>query len=67
MPELDAVLFDFGGVFTPSPFTAVADYGASLGIEPARFVEAVFGPYSEDTDHPWHRVERGEIPLLEAR
>ncbi|MDJ0786278.1 MAG: HAD family phosphatase [Myxococcota bacterium] len=67
MPELDAVLFDFGGVFTPSPFTAVADYGASLGIEPGRFVEAVFGPYSEDTDHPWHRVERGEIPLLEAR
>ncbi len=25
----------------------------------------MLGPYAEDTDHPWHRVERGEIPLSE--
>ena len=29
--------------------------------------EIVFGPYHEDTDHPWHRVERGEITLQAAR
>ncbi len=25
------------------------------------------GPYHEDTDHPWHRLERGEITLEELR
>ncbi len=30
-------------------------------------VETVFGPYDDDTDHPWHRLERGEIPLMDAR
>jgi putative hydrolase of the HAD superfamily len=24
-------------------------------------VELVFGPYHEDTDHPWHQLERGEL------
>ena len=65
--EIDAVLFDFGGVFTPSPFDAAEQLGASLGAAPGRVLEIVFGPYHEDTDHPWHRLERGEIPLVEAR
>jgi len=29
--------------------------------------EVLFGPYGEDTDHPWHRLERGEVTLAEAR
>jgi putative hydrolase of the HAD superfamily len=62
-----AVLFDFGGVFTPSPFDGARHYGASIGASPERVLELVFGPYHEDTDHPWHRLERGEIALLEAR
>jgi len=62
-----AILFDFGGVFTPSPFHVAEALGAELGAEPGRVLEIVFGPYHEDTDHPWHRLERGEIPLLEAR
>jgi len=65
--DIDAVLFDFGGVFTPSPFDAAEELGASLGAKPGRVMEIVFGPYHEDTDHPWHRLERGEIPLVEAR
>jgi epoxide hydrolase-like predicted phosphatase len=64
---IDAVLFDFGGVFTPSPFDAAEAHGAALGAEPGRMLELVFGPYHEDTDHPWHRLERGEIPLAAAR
>jgi epoxide hydrolase-like predicted phosphatase len=28
-------------------------------------LELMLGPYDEDTDHPWHQVERGEIPLAE--
>ncbi len=65
--DIEAVLFDFGGVFTPSPFDAAEELGASLGAPPGRVLEIVFGPYHEDTNHPWHRLERGEIPLLEAR
>jgi epoxide hydrolase-like predicted phosphatase len=65
--SIDAVLFDFGGVFTPSPFSAVEAFGAELGAEPGRFLEITFGPYDADTDHPWHRLERGEISLVAAR
>lgn len=61
------MLLDFGGVFTPSPFRAVERLGAELGAAPGRLVEIVFGPYDRDTDHPWHRLERGEIALLDAR
>lgn len=62
-----AVLFDFGGVFTESPFDTVQSLAGGLGAEPAQLLEIVFGPYHEDTDHPWHRLERGEVTLVEAR
>lgn len=65
--SIEAVLFDYGGVFTVSPFTAVASLAERLGIEPMVLLEIVFGPYDRDTDHPWHRLERGELPLGEAR
>jgi putative hydrolase of the HAD superfamily len=65
--RFDAVLFDFGGVFTASPFTAFEDAARERGAEPRRVLEIVFGPYDADTDHPWHRLERGEIPFADAR
>jgi putative hydrolase of the HAD superfamily len=65
--RFDAVLFDFGGVFTDSPFDAVEDAGRELGAAPGELREIVFGPYHEDTDHPWHRLERGEVSLADAR
>ena len=67
LTQIEAVLFDFGGVFTPSPFDAVENYGLAQGAAPGKMQEIVFGPYHEDTDHPWHRVERGEIELATAR
>ncbi len=67
MTKIRAVLFDFGGVFTPSPFDGARDYSAQIGADPERVLELVFGPYHEDTDHPWHRLERGEVTLLDAR
>ena len=63
----DAVLFDFGGVFTDSPFGAFEDAARELGADPREVLEIVFGPYDLDTDHPWHRLERGELGLAEAR
>lgn len=62
-----AVLFDFGGVFTESPFSAFAAAAAEMGAAPEQVLEIVFGPYDRDTDHPWHRLERGELSLGEAR
>jgi putative hydrolase of the HAD superfamily len=53
---IEAVLFDFSGVLTTSPWPAMA---ATANGDLALLV----GPYHEDTDHPWHRLERGEITL----
>lgn len=64
---IKAVLFDFGGVFTDSPFSAFDDMGKALGAKPGQVSEIMFGPYHEDGDHPWHRLERGEISLEDAR
>jgi epoxide hydrolase-like predicted phosphatase len=67
MPSVQAVLFDFGGVFMPSPFAAVRAFGERQGIDPERVLELLFGAYDRDTDHPWHRLERGELSLVAAR
>lgn len=64
---VDAVLFDFGGVFTLSPFDTVAAAGRGLGLDEAVAFDLCFGPYDQDGDHPWHRLERGELTLTDAR
>lgn len=66
-PPPKAVIFDFGGVFIDSPFTAAVHAAEELGMEPAAMLEVVFGSYDDDTDHPWHRLERGECTLDVAR
>lgn len=67
MAEVEAVLWDYGGVFTASPFSAVVELAAKMGVEADDLLAAIFGPYDRDTDHAWHRLERGEIPFTEAR
>ena len=67
LEKIRAVLFDFGGVFTDSPFHAVRDFGEELGVEPVEITRIVFGSYEHDGDHPWHQLERGEITLENAR
>jgi epoxide hydrolase-like predicted phosphatase len=55
---ISAVLFDLTGVLTTSPwphFNAAA----------AGNIEVLVGAYHEDGDHPWHRLERGEIGFAE--
>lgn len=61
------MLYDFGGVFTASPFGAVESAASEVGADPGQLSQIMFGLYHEDTDHPWHRLERGEISLLDAR
>ncbi len=51
---ISAVLFDLTGVLTTSPWpNLIAAAGGN--------VEMLVGSYHEDGDHPWHRLERGEI------
>jgi epoxide hydrolase-like predicted phosphatase len=64
---IEAVLFDFGGVFTDSPFEAVRAMGESMGAPIDVVLDLVFGSYDDDTDHVWHRCERGEIDLASTR
>lgn len=63
---IEAVIWDFGGVFTPSPFVAAHAYARAQGVEPDTFVRIVFGDYDTDSDHAWHRLERGEIAFTTA-
>ena len=67
MADFDAVMWDFGGVFSPSPFTTIESIGREKGYDADGFFGAIFGPYDRDTDHPWHRLERGEIDFMLAR
>ena len=62
---IEAVFWDFGGVFTGSPFH-LDGYARSLGTTNERLLEHVFGRYEADGDHPWHRLERGEGTLADA-
>ncbi len=63
---IEAVFWDFGGVFTGSPFHHLDNYARSLGTTNDRLLEHVFGRYEANGDHPWHRLERGEGTLAEA-
>jgi epoxide hydrolase-like predicted phosphatase len=58
-----AVLFDFHGVLTPSPWAAIAEAGGDARAEDT--LEFMLGDYADDTDHAWHRLERGEITMRE--
>ena len=59
----DAVLFDFSGVLVDSAFDAFRSM--STDDDSDAVLELLLGPYAEDTDHPWHRVERGELAIAE--
>lgn len=50
--RVSAVIFDVGGV--------LAHPGAG------QFPEDFFGGPGADTDHPWHRLERGELSMVQA-
>jgi epoxide hydrolase-like predicted phosphatase len=62
--EIDAALFDFGGVLvregSVNDFARIAPHA-----DPAVVLRHAIGAYHEDEDHPWHRVERGELDMAE--
>lgn len=64
--SVEAVLWDFGGVFLPSPFTHIRSFADELGVPGHELERLVFGSYDSDGDHPWHRLERGELSFDEC-
>ncbi|HEX2851172.1 MAG TPA: HAD family phosphatase [Acidimicrobiales bacterium] len=63
--SIRAVLFDLHGVLTSSPWSALAEVGTAGGADEATVLRLILGDYAVDGDHPWHRLERGEIGLAE--
>ena len=64
--HFECILWDFGGVFTGSPFYSIDIYSAHLGVKSQELIELVLGYGLDDGDHHWHRLERGEITMVEA-
>jgi epoxide hydrolase-like predicted phosphatase len=62
--EIDAALFDFGGVLvregSVNDFARMAPHA-----DPEVVLRHAIGAYHEDVDHPWHQVERGELDMVE--
>ena len=61
--RFDAVLFDVGGVLTTSLGPIMAAKVGAAGMSFLDFLPFGLGPLETDTDHPFHRLERGEITL----
>lgn len=62
---IEAVLFDLHGVLTSSPWEGLASVGTAAGHSQEEVLAVMLGDYATDDDHPWHRLERGEIGLGE--
>ena len=52
-------------MLTTSPFAQMAALGTDAGVDGQVVLDLMLGPYDEDTDHAWHRFERGEISAHE--
>lgn len=63
--RIRAVLFDFAGVITVPMGPTVKQLAQDAGADLTELVDFIFGDYEGTGDTPWHRLERGEIPLDE--
>ncbi len=62
VPDIEAVLFDYGGVLAESPFGAFARYEEDHGLPPG-FIRSINAANHED--NAWARLERNEIDFPE--
>ena len=64
--QIDTVIFDLGGVLLKNG--RQSDLVRRFPADKAQAALRVFiGDYGADNDHPWHRLERGEISFDEVR
>ena len=63
MANVSAVIFDFGGVIITPITRQIGMIAEGLGRTTAEVHHVMMGPQFESGDHPWHRLERGEIGM----
>jgi putative hydrolase of the HAD superfamily len=66
-PAVEAVVFDFGGVLITSITNQVGSIAETHGVDTGVMLEILLGPRESDPAHPWHRAERGEIPVADIQ
>ena len=66
-PAPEAVIFDFGGVIITPITNKLARIAERHGTDTTTMLEVMMGPRYESTDHPWHRAERGEVPITDLQ
>jgi putative hydrolase of the HAD superfamily len=61
MPEIEAIVSDFGGVLTTPLLTSFLAVQDEIGIDPAHFGPALSAVTAEDGVNPLFAMERGEM------
>jgi epoxide hydrolase-like predicted phosphatase len=69
---IEAVIFDYGGVLSTTPFAGIAEYEQTMGYPEKSLAQLLFGkgaspqgPTEDLPDHDWHLLETGSLTLDE--
>ena len=72
MAGIEAVIFDYGGVLSTTPFAGIAEYERKMGYPERSLAQLLFGkgaspqgPTDDSPDHDWHLLETGRLTLDE--
>ena len=72
MGAIEAVIFDYGGVLSTTPFAGIAEFERKMGYPEKSLSQLLFGkgaspqgPTEAIPDHDWHRLETGRLTLDE--
>ena len=60
------VLFDFGGVISEGMAGLIIPLAEGSGATLPEIGALLLGPYHEDGDYMWHRLERGEVTFADT-
>jgi epoxide hydrolase-like predicted phosphatase len=72
MGRIEAVIFDYGGVLSTTPFAGLAEFERKMGYPEKSLGRLLFGPGASPQgptdavpDHDWHLLETGRLTLEE--
>jgi epoxide hydrolase-like predicted phosphatase len=72
MVQIEAVIFDYGGVLSTTPFAGIAEFERRMGYPEKSLAQLLFGkgaspqgPTEAIPDHDWHLLETGRLSLDE--
>lgn len=70
--QIEAVIFDYGGVLSTTPFAGIAEFERRMGYPEKSLARLLFGrgaspqgPTDDLPDHDWHLLETGRLTLDE--